>query len=146
MQSDPESTSRPVPESPIIGLIENSAATTCQETGTSGTSKESTPEAKKSSPSAANTGYGVAGGSENPTVRVVPFLSLAQSTHEEMGKELFDDPLLSVEDVKKLADYMQWSFKFTKVRFLLLSLLMSSGFMISDIVCCTCRMLPIGPS
>ena len=36
--------------------------------------------------------------------------------------ELFDDPLLSIENVKKLADYMQWSFKFTKVRLLLSSL------------------------
>jgi len=30
--------------------------------------------------------------------------------------ELFDDPLLSIENVKKLADYMQWSFKYTKVK------------------------------
>jgi hypothetical protein len=33
-----------------------------------------------------------------------------------MGKELFDDPLLSIENVKKHADCMQWSFKYTKVR------------------------------
>ena len=118
MQSDPESTSRSVPGSPIIGLIENSAAAACQETGTSGTSKESTPEAKKSSPSA-NTGGGVAGGSENPTVQVVPFQSLPQSAQEELGKDLFDDPLLSVENVKKLADCMQWSFKYTNAKFLL---------------------------
>jgi len=30
-----------------------------------------------------------------------------------MGKELFDDPLLSIDNIKKLADYMQWSFKYT---------------------------------
>jgi len=33
-----------------------------------------------------------------------------------MGKELFDDPLLSKENVKKLADYVKWSFKYTKVK------------------------------
>ena len=120
MQSDQESTTRSAPESPIIGLIENSAAAACQEKGTSGTSKESAPEAKKSSPSAANTGDGVAGGSENPTMRVVPLQPLPQPAQEDLGKELFDDPLLSMENVKKLADYMQWSFKFTKARLLLI--------------------------
>jgi len=109
------------PESPIIGLIENSAAAVFQDAGKSGTSKDSAPEAKKSSPSA-NTGGGVAGGSENPTVQVVPFQSLPQSAQEELGKDLFDNPLLSVENVKKLADCMQWSFKYTKVRFLLFCL------------------------
>ena len=78
VQNDPESTTRSAPESLVIGLIENSAATTCQETGTSGTSKESAPEAKKSSPFVANTGDGVAGRSKNPIVRVPssPYLSL----------------------------------------------------------------------
>jgi len=39
--------------------------------------------------------------------------------------ELFDDPLLSIENVKKLADYMQWSFKYTKVKM--------SAFIFADI-------------
>ena len=43
---------------------------------------------------------------------------MPQSTQEELGKELFDDPLLSLDDMKKLVDCMQWSFKFTKVRLL----------------------------
>ena len=47
MQSDPEATTRSAPESPIIGLIENSDAATYYEGSTSGTPKESTPEAKK---------------------------------------------------------------------------------------------------
>ena len=132
MQNDPESTTRSAPESPIIGLIESSAAAgACQEAGTSGTSKESTPEITKPSPSVAtggtatataSTGDGEAEGSRNPTVQVVPFQSLPQSAQEELGKELCDDPLLTVENVKKLADYMQWSFKFTKVSLLLSSL------------------------
>ena len=50
----------------------------------------------------------------------MPFQSMPQSTQEELGKELFDDPLLSVDNIKKLADYMQWSFKYTKVNLLLL--------------------------
>ena len=40
---------------------------------------------------------------------------MPQSTQEELGKELFDDPLLSLDNMKKLADSTQWSFKFTKV-------------------------------
>jgi len=96
--------------------------------GTSGTAKESAHEAEKSAPiaeqippSAAASG-GEAGGSGRSSVRVVPFQSLPQSAQEELGKEPFDDPLLTVENVKKLADYMQWSFKFTKVSLLLSSL------------------------
>ena len=64
-------------------------------------------------------------GSRNPSVRLVPFQSMPQSTQEELGKELFDDPLLSIENVKKLADYMQWSFKYTKVKM--------SAFIFADI-------------
>ena len=108
-------------------MIESSVAT-CHEAGTSRTSKESTPKVRKSivaeetTTAAADTGGGEAGGSRKYTVRVVPFQSLPQSTQEELGKELFDDPLLTVENVKKLANYMQWSFKFTKVSLLLSSL------------------------
>ena len=123
MQRDPKATTRSGPESLVIGLIENPAAV-CQDAGTSGTSKESNPEAPKLTPSAATEdtsaatkiGGGEAEGSRNPVVRVVPFQSLPQSAQEEMGKELFDDPLLSKENVKKLADYMKWSFKYTKVK------------------------------
>ena len=57
-------------------------------------------------------------GSKGPTVRLVPFQSMPQSDQEELGKELFDDPLLSLDNMKKLADCMQWSFKFTKVSLL----------------------------
>ena len=34
------------------------------------------------------------------------------------GKKLFDDPLLTLDNMKKLTDCMQWSFKFTKVSLL----------------------------
>ena len=52
------------------------------------------------------------------SVRLIPFQSMPQSTQEELGKELFDDALLTVDNMKKLADCMQWSFKFTKVSLL----------------------------
>jgi hypothetical protein len=93
--------------------------------GTSGTSTLETarppPSAAtgETATTAAGIGSGEAEGSRNPPVRVVSFQSLPQSAQEELGKELFDDPLLTVKNVKKLADYMQWSFKFTKVRFML---------------------------
>ena len=122
-------------------MIKKSDAAACQEVGTSGTSKESGPGAEKSSPSAiasdatttaaAGTGGGEAGGSGKSSVRVVPFQSLPESAQEELEKELFDDPLLTVENVKKLADYMQWSFKFTKV--ILLGLAQCRVVFISDL-------------
>ena len=44
-------------------------------------------------------------GSRGPAVQLVPFQSMPQSTQEELGKELFHDPLLSVDNIKKLTDY-----------------------------------------
>ena len=131
IEDNSETTTRSAPNSPIIGLIGSSDTATCQEVGTSGTLKEGALGAEKSVPSfeqvpsfaaasdavtaAAATSGGEAGGSGRSGVRLVPFQSLPSSAQEELGKELFDDPLLTVENVKKLADYMQWSFKFTKV-------------------------------
>jgi len=107
-------------------LIENSTAILLN-ADTAGTSNEPNPEAPKlnhstaaeGTPSAAGISSG-AEGSRNPIVRVVPFQSMPQSTQEELGKELFDDPLLSIDNVKKLADCMQWSFKYSKINLLLL--------------------------
>jgi hypothetical protein len=128
MQSDSETTTRSTPESPVIGLIENSTAN-LSNTDIPGTSNEPNPEAPKLTPtstegttSAVGTNSGRAEGSRDPVVRVVPFQSMPQSTQEELGKELFDDPLLSIDNVKKLTDYMQWSFKYTKVNLFLLLL------------------------
>ena len=94
--------------SPIIGLIENST-TLSPNMDMPGTSKEPVLEVPASSssattqctPSAAGVGSNRAEGSKNPTVRLVPFQSMPQSTQEELGKELFDDPLLSADNMKK---------------------------------------------
>ena len=75
MQRDLEATTRSAPESPVIGLIENPVAVR-QDAGTSGTSKESNPEAPQLTPSAAventSTAAGIgddkAEGSRNPTI------------------------------------------------------------------------------
>ena len=121
-------TTRSAPESLVIGLIENAIANS-PNTDMPGTSNQPNLEAPKLTPSAAtestsnSDGTGSSGAERSKTlaIRLVPFQSLPQSTQEELGKELFDDPLLSVDNVKKLADYMQWSFKYTKVNpFLLL--------------------------
>ena len=95
------------------------------------TSKESALEVATSAPSTTAQGTPSAGevgsnraeGSKNPTVRLVPFQSMPQSTQEELEKELFDDPLLSVDNMKKLTDSMEWCFKYTKVNLILLLLL-----------------------
>ena len=129
MESSLETSTRSTPESPIIGLIENST-TLSPNVDMPGTSKESALEEPVSTPSATDQGTssvaGVGGnraeGSKNPTVRLVPFQSMPQSNQEELGKELFDDPLLSVDNMKKLANSMQWCFKYTKVSLPLLLL------------------------
>jgi len=87
-------------------LIENSTVN-LPSTDTPGKSNEPNPEAPKITPavtegtsSATGTNSGRAEGSRDPAVQVVPFQSMPQSTQEELGKELFDDPLLSIDNVK----------------------------------------------
>ena len=129
MESSPKTSTRSTPESPIIGLIENSTILSLN-VDMPEASKEPALEVPAPTPSATTqgtssaTGVGSnrAEGSKNPNVRLVPFQSMLQSTQEELGKELFDDPLLSMENMKKLADSMQWCFKYTKVDLLLLLL------------------------
>ena len=77
-----------------------------------------TPAATEGASKASGSGSSGAEGSKGPAVQLVPFQSMPQSTQEELGKDLFDDPLLSVDNMKKLEDCMQWSFKFTKVNLL----------------------------
>jgi len=115
VSSSSEGTSRSAPESPVIGLIENPVASLPNPEA-----PDHTPAAAEGASNAGGTGSSGAEGSRGPAVRLVPFQSMPQSTQEELGKELFDDPLLSIDNVKKLADYMQWSFKYTKVSILLL--------------------------
>ena len=126
MSSGLEGTNRSAPESPVIGLIETPAAS-LPSTDTAEKPSEPTLEAPEHTPAAVE-GASNAGGSGSSgaeglrglAVRLVPFQSMPQSTQEELGKGLFDDPLLTVGNMKKLADCMQWSFKFTKVSRLLL--------------------------
>jgi len=86
---------------------------------------EHTPAAAEGASNADGTGSSGAQGSRGPAIRLVPFQSMPQST-QELRKELFDDPLLSIDNVKRLADYMQWSLKYTKVSLLLLLVFLSS--------------------
>ena len=123
MSSSSEGTSLSAPESPIIGLIENPSVSM----PSAERSNKPNPEVFKHTPAAAEgtsnpAGPGSSGaeGSKGPAFRLVPFQSMPQSAQEELGKELFDDPLLSLDNMKKLADCMQWRFKFTKVSLLLL--------------------------
>ena len=95
MPSNSEGTSRSAPESP-----------------------EHTPATAKGASKTGRSGSSGVEGSKGPSVRLMPFQSMPQSTQEELGKELFDDPLLSLDNMKKFADCMQWSFKFTKVSLL----------------------------
>ena len=86
MERDLEATTRSAPESPVIGLIENSTAI-CQNADTPGTSNEPNPGSPKLTPSTATEGTSTAAGianneaegSRNAAVRVVPFQSLPQS-------------------------------------------------------------------
>jgi hypothetical protein len=135
-------------------LIENPTANPTNK-DVPGISNEPNPEASKHMPSpategtsnATRTGISGAEGLKTPAVRFVPFLSMPQSTQEELGKEVFDDPLLSVDNMKKLADFMQWCFKYTKVKSSSSAACLSRVVGVSDQSCLVCdRMLPIGLS
>ena len=120
MSSGSEETSRSAPDSLVIGLIKNPAASF---PSADTAEKPSEPSPETSDTLAAAEGASKAGRSgssesKGPSVRLVPFQSMPQSAQEELGKELFDDPLLSLDNMKKLTNCMQWSFKFTKVSFL----------------------------
>ena len=120
VSSGSEETSRSAPDSPVIGLIKNPTASF---SSVDTAEKPSEPSPETSDTLAAAEGASKAGGSgssgsNGPSVRLVPFQSMPQSAQEELGKKLFDDPLLSLDNMKKLADCMQWSFKFTKVSLL----------------------------
>ena len=120
MSSGSEETSRSAPDSPVIGLIENPTASfpradTAEKPIEPSPETSDTPAAAERASKGGGSG---SSGSKGPSVRLVPFQSMPQSAQEELGKELFDDPLLSLDNMKKLADCMQWSFKFTKVSLL----------------------------
>ena len=123
MSSGSEETSRSAPDSPVIGLIENPAASfpsadIAERPSEPSPETSDTPAAAEGASNAGRSRSSGAEGSKGPSVRLVPFQSMPQSAQEELGKELFDDPLLSLDNMKKLADCMQWSFKFTKVSLL----------------------------
>ena len=124
VSSGSEGTSRSAPESLVIGLIEALAASlpsadTAEKLSEPGPeAADYTPAAAEGASNAGGSGSNEAEGSKGPAIRLVPLQSMPQSTQEELGKDLFDDPLLSVDNMKKLADCMQWSFKFTKVSLL----------------------------
>ena len=111
--SSSEGTSRSAPESPIIGLIETpdaslpSADTAEKPSVPTLKALEHTPAAAGGASNAGGSGSNGAEGSKGPSVRLVPFQSMPQSTQEELGKELFDDPLLTIDNMKKLANCMQ---------------------------------------
>ena len=133
IESNPESSSQSAPDSPIMGVIKDSGDATSQETSASVEAKEDASRVDKSTPSEKPSSFvaigdaatvaaaGEAGGLGSSGTRLVPFQSLPSSIQEELGKDLFDDPLLTPENMKKLADYMKWSFRFTQVSLLLSS-------------------------
>ena len=121
--SGSEGTNRSAPDSPVIGLIESPAAgflsaDTAEKPSEPSPETSDTPAAAEGASKAGGSRSSGPEGSKGPSVRLVPFQSMPQSAQEELRKELFDDPLLSLDNMKKLADCMQWSFKFTKVSLL----------------------------
>ena len=122
VSSGSEGTSRSAPDSPVIGLIESPAAGFPSADTFEKPSKPS-PETSDTPAAAEGPKLVDLGVVEQKGQKVLPFdwyhssLCLCQPKIE-LGKELFDDPLLSLDNMKKLADCMQWSFKFTKVSLL----------------------------
>ena len=104
MSSGSEEASRSTPDSPVIGLIEN-PTTSCPSVDIAEKPSEPSPEtsdtpmATEGASKAGGSGSSGAEGSKGPSVRLVPFQSMPQSAQEELGKELFDDPLLSLDNM-----------------------------------------------
>ena len=92
MQNEPESTIRSVPESSIIGLIENPSVSmpSAEMAGTSNKPNpevfEHTPTAAEGTSDAGGTGNSGAEGSKGPAVRLVPFQSMPQSARKSWEK------------------------------------------------------------
>ena len=111
MWSGSKETSRSAPDSPVIGLIETPTASFSSVDAAKKPSEPS-PEtsvtlvAAEGASKAGGSGSSGAEGSKGPFVRLVPFQSMPQSAQEELGKELFDDPLLSLDNMKKHANCM----------------------------------------
>ena len=112
MSSGSEETSRSASDSTVIGLIETMAASfpsvdTARKPSEPSPGTSDTPAATKGASKAGGSGSSGAEGSKGPSIRLVPFQSMPQLAQEEVGKELFDDPLLSLDNMMKLADCMQ---------------------------------------
>ena len=127
-QANPEATTRSAPDSPIMGVVKGSDDATTQDASAFGEAKGDASGVQKNTPSLANneepspsaaatdtTAAGEAGGLGSSSTRIIPFQSLLSSVQVELGKVLFDDPLLTLENMKKFQDCMKWSFKFTQV-------------------------------
>ena len=123
-EENPEASTRSAPDSPIMGVVKGSGDAATQGPSASREVKEDAPREEKSAPSLNNAEgaspsataaatAGEAGGSGSSGTRIIPFQSLPSSFQEELGKDLFDDPLLTPKNMRKLQDYMKWSFKFT---------------------------------
>ena len=111
-----------------MGVVKGSADAATQEASASGEAEKSAPSLTNiegASPSTA-AAVGEAGGSGSTGNRIIPFQSLPPSVQEQLGKDLFDDPLLTPENMRKLQDCMKWSFKFTQV-----SLIFPKCFLVS---------------
>ena len=133
-ESPLESSTRSVPDSPILGLVQNSAGTNSQGAVTSGEAEKSAPASSdgvKASLSSAATGE--AGGSSSAGTRIIPFQSLPKSVQEELGAELFNDPLLTPENMKKLQDNMNWNFQYMQVSLFLIEYFPVSSNSVSEL-------------
>ena len=133
-ESPLESSTRSVPDSPILGLVQNSAATNSQGAGTSREAEKSAPassDGARASPSTA--AMGEAGGSGSTDTRIIPFQSLPKSIQEVLGTELFDDPLLTPKNMKKLQDNMKWNFQYMQVSLCLIEYFPVSSNSVSEL-------------
>ena len=107
MSSGSIETSRPAPDSPVIMLIETPTASfpsadTAERPSKPNPETSDTPATAEGASKAGGSGSSGAEGSKGPSVRLVSFQSIPHSAQEELGKKLFDDPLLSLDNIKNL--------------------------------------------
>jgi len=115
-------------------VIKDSTGADTQGVGTSGEAEKSAPassDGARASPSTA--AMGEAGGSGSTDTRIIPFQSLPKSIQEVLGTELFDDPLLTPKNMKKLQDNMKWNFQYMQVSLCLIEYFPVSSNSVSEL-------------
>ena len=103
---NPESASPAAPDSPIMGVVSETAGADPQQAAASSGAPEQSPSATPEERAEGSTGAGA---------RIIPFQTLPASVKARLSDDLFEDPLLTPATMAELRDKMKWSYQFMQV-------------------------------